>query len=467
MSANREDSWFPRCMVGILATLDHGDRVTRPAVPVFVEPKQAKVRFNGYSKADEFSLVFDAKAFPFAPQMIKRADVEIHMWAATSAGEPWQGQFNADTLMVSGRVNDKAKMRLMSDGRSYEMAGADYTSELAKKTWDPARRMFVGGRFLIDAVEMLVREVPTASHLRVVYEVPGEAGLFMGPRVTRVDNVEVKRKRTKKGKARKLPPKVLRPEGMAVKNGRSYWSLITQLCQEHGHIVFVRGDEVVITTHAGQRLTAEERSDLRVMAWGQNITELEFDRDMSADEVKQQIGRFWDTNLPGWVEVRWPPLDRQADNEYTQLPSGVKTKAAAEALLREKFEMQSRGETRIKFGTASCRDLLDRDMLRGLRGGSPVVMGFDAIGDNGDMARLTPDARYAYLRYSMGFGHEVSTRIAEAYEAMSDVQQDLYVLESEFVYDADEGIKVNSCECIGYVAPARDNVGGDGLLAPA
>lgn len=459
------DSWFPRCAVGLVATIDDGTSASSAPVIVFVEPQRAQVRFNSYQKPDEYSATFDAKAFPFRPEIIKRLDASIFMWAARSVDEDWKAQANRDTLMITGRVTDRITMRLSSDGRSYDISGADYTFELSHKKWDAARRFNASGKLLTNAVAELVAEVPSvADLLTVVFEGP-EDGLYLGPRVTEYGQIAPQRK---KKKSKKPPPTVVRAEGMAVKQGRSYWDVINQVCLENGHIVFVRGEEVVITTHANQRLISSERRDMRFFAWGENLTHLEMDRDLSIDGVKQQVARFWDPDVRQMVEIRHPEsfenegIGRRAtNNEIVLLPSGISTRDQALDYLKEKFDAQSRGQTKVSFGTRDCRDLRDRDILTGLRSGSPVVVGFDVLG-SASLASLSPSERFRAIN-AMGFPESVAQKLRDAYEGLNETQRTLYVRESSFAFDVKQGISID-CECVNYVFPRRDELPSNRLL---
>jgi len=459
------ESWFPRCSVGIVGTIDDGTSASRAPVPVFVTPQRAVVRLNGYQKPDEYAVTFDAKAFPFRPEIIKRADLSIHMWAGRAVDEDWRAHTNRETMMVTGRAHDRITMRLSSDGRTYDISGADYTFELSRHKWDPARRFNAHGKLLVNAVAELVAEVPTVANLlTVVFEGP-EDGLYLGPRVTEAGQIAPQRK---KKKSKKPPPTVVRAEGMAVKQGRSYWDVINQVCLENGHIVFVRGEEVVITTHANQKLIAAERPDMRFFAWGENLTRLEMDRDLSIDGVKQQVARFWDPAVRQMVEVRHPEsfenegTGRRAQNhEIALLPSGITSRDRALDYLKEKFESQSRGQTRITFTTRSCRDLRERDVLTGLRAGSPVVVGFDALG-TASLASLSPAERFRAIN-AMGFPEGVAQKLRDAYEGLRETERTLYVRESTFTWDAREGITVD-CECVNYVFPRRDEQPSDRLM---
>jgi hypothetical protein len=494
--------FFPNCF-GILSIVfdGFGGDDSNPRIVPFL-PRRATVHLNGYREADTFEVEFDAKLFPFSPELLRSAAVELFMFQTdgllvnaleahkSNGQEVWNlSQFttpdetgNNPNRVIAGLV-DSADLHYGEDGRSFKVQGRDYTALLVGRDWPDGKRIPIGEDLaqtvqdLVDeAVGASVRNAPSGQITKT-----GKSTLFV--RYIGSDQVETTANgqgaTKRKEQVFKPPPKVgahhskTQKKGFPVHSGKNYWDVIYDLCVRHGKIAFVSGNTVVISDpHTLTQISADNA--LKV-AYGRNLQNLEISRHMGKEAVPQIVAYTYDKATRKQIAVKWPdkpfPALKQTSQkghgaaEITGIgtvkeqtlriipPQSITDPATLQAYCKAYYDNLARSEASIKFTTKFLKDLNSSNMLA-VRPGDPVRVQFDPFRVE-DMRNLDEFQRYNRM-LELGYSDEVAELVATEFDKLNRFQAPYYVKDVSFSWDKDSGISID-VEALNYIAPTRSD----------
>lgn len=461
---------YPECRINLSAVFDGFGGPDEPKVIPDIIPYSANVHSNSYKEADTWEVSFDAKKFPFSPEVFRSAAVEIYLYNKESLVTPvhWYDQNN---LVVTGLV-DQATLTEDENGGRISLSGRDYTALMIDRQWDPTKSG-KGGRIpdgdLEEVVQQLVDEATgferTGRTLTVkIFDEDA-------PRVSGVSSTVTQKKvtipKTTKAKTRKK-------RGQAVKADSTYWDVIYKLCLSYGFIVFVKGFEVWITKpHVLQGLA---NAQYRV-AYGRNLAMLEVERKMSKEAVPQIRVRSYDPKTKTAIEGVFPSesdIEAQKQGKDKSGKGGgfltgvgtkreeykvytvpdVKDVKVLTDIAKTTYYTLARGEGIIRFETPHLKDTENADLLK-MRAGDSVEIKWDAFNSEIMMdANVTREQKITTLM-SLGYSYEVSALVAEQYIKLDYFRQAFYVKEVNFTWDKDQGCKVD-VEAMNFINPESD-----------
>lgn len=448
--------FYPRCRAIISAVFDgFGGNDSDPNI-FQVVPKSASVNLNGYKEADTWSLEFDAKQFPFSPEIIRSLAVEIYMFQVAGAFDD-EEKFAADEPLVTGLL-DESTLHYGDDGRTFRMSGRDYTALMLDQTW-PVNKKVPVGLPLDQTVQQIVDDATqknkTGRTLTVQF-LPDFEHPILGRTPETVTRKKVKiSPTTGKGHGKS------NRRGFPVKSGRNYWDVIYALCLRHGFITFVRNNDVIITTP--QTLTEQTAQKAVRMAYGRNLSSLEIERHMGKDATPTVIVTSYDPATQQTIRGQYPPAGKtkikttgigtKKDEFRIVSIAGVTDPAQLQACAETYYNNLARSETRSKFETQWLTDLDGRDLFK-FRPGDPVGIEFDPF-DGDEMRRLTVAERYSYL-IRLGYSPAVADLVSREFEMLDLFQLPRQCRNATFEYDHESGVSV-SVEVMNYNVPQRDD----------
>lgn len=489
--------FFPQCRAVLQVVFDGFAASDSKPTVIHVSPLSANVHMNGYRQADTFDMEFDCQAFPFSPELIRSAAVEIYLFQTPGIVSNPELYVTSDNLAITGLVDDCA-LRAGSDGLVFQCSGRDYTALMLDKAWPVGKRVPVG-EDLDTAVQKLVDECTQAAKvgrtLTVKYigegDVPQSGKLA---KTTTSDHVTIKPKTgLNHGRTNK--------KGIPVRSGKNYWDVIYSMCLQHGQIVYVRGTDVIISkpqtltgiTQAeidniaaslplggfiGQNLTqlkAAQESKIIHTAWGRDLATLEVSRHMGREQVPQIIATSYDADTQTVLEAKWPEnpkgeispefkakgagaaqitgagIEKEATRRIT-VP-GVKDLAQLREVAKTYYHTLGRAEAKVKIATKDLQDLRGKDML-GARPGNALLIDFDAVHIE-EIRQLSGSQREARLR-SLGYSPQVASLIADEYDKINQFRQPVYCKDISFAFSRDSGIAID-IEGVNFVSVARDD----------
>lgn len=461
---------YPECRINLSAVFDGFGGVDEPKVLPDIIPYSANCHLNSYKEADTWEVVFDAKRFPFSPELLRSAAVEIYLYNKDGMVTP-QYWYDSNNLVATGLV-DQATLTEDKDGGKVSLSGRDYTALLIDRQWDPTKSG-EGGRVpdgdLQDVIQFLVDEATnkhtTGRTLTVKYF--DEDDIQTKHVAGEVTHKKVTIPRTTKAKTRKK-------RGITVKADSTYWDVIYKLCLAYGLIVFVKGFEVWITKpHVLQGLAATQYR----VAYGRNLEKLEVERKLSKEATPQIRVRSYDPKLQKVIEGQFPSDDdikaQQAGKDKKGKGGGfltgvgtkreeykvftvpdVKDVKVLTDIARSTYYTLARGEGIIRFSTPSALDSENQDLLK-IRSGDSVEIKWDAF--NSEMMmnpNVSREQKIARL-LAMGYSFDVAALVAEQYVKLDYFRQPFYVKEVNLTWDKDQGVKID-VEAMNFINPESD-----------
>ncbi len=453
--------YYPKCKINISCVFDGFGGPDNPVTITDIIPYSSNIHLNSYKEADTWEVTFDAKRFPFSPELMKSAAVEIYLYLDPNQTD---GVFWADTANLVGTgLVDQATLTEDMDGGKVSLSGRDYTALMIDRQWDPTKSG-KGGRIpdgnLQEVVQQLVDEATLADLTGRTLEVI----LFdvdIEPGVKNVNSTVLKNKvtipKTTKSKSRKK-------RGVSAKADSTYWDVIYKLCLSYGFIVFVKGFEVIICKpHVLQDIA---QSNFKV-AYGRNLEKLEVERKLSKEATPQIRVRSYDPKTKNVIEGRYPEAtDSEAFNKgkgvgkksktlFGQTGVGVKKeeykvfcvpdvkdKKTLNDIAKTTFYTLARGEGVIRFATPHLRDLENTDLTK-IRAGDSVKITWDAFNAaKMEDSQLSKEQKITIL-LSLGYSYEVAALVAEQYAKLDYFRQAFYVKEVNLTWDKDAGCKID------------------------
>ncbi len=283
--------YYPQCRATLKVVFDGFGGADSDPVVIQVMPRSVGVHLNGYRQADTFDMEFDAHAFPFSPELIRNAAVEIFLFQTdgfVADVESFAHEKNKDgtlrNLVISGLIDDAA-LHSGADGSFYSVSGRDYTALLLDKEF-PQHVLMDPGETVDATVKKMVDTAVGArlhggSTLQVRFISGGEIPKTGDLPKTTTQAKEVTKPITahRHGKTNK--------RGIPVRSGKNFWDVIYSLCLQHGLICFVKGNEVLISKPS--ILTQESANRVRYVAYGRNLSDLHIERHMGHEQVPQIV----------------------------------------------------------------------------------------------------------------------------------------------------------------------------------
>lgn len=470
--------YYPRCKINLSVVFDGFGGPETPTVLTDIIPYSANVHLNSYKEADTWEVVFDAKKFPFSPELIRSMAVEIYLYQVEN--QTVDIQWNDPSNLIAIGLVDQATLTEDNDGGKVSLSGRDYTSLLIDRQWDP-QKSGEGGKVpngdLQDVVQQLVDEATQKDKIGrtlevKLFDVPADIKTSTGGSAGITKRVNTTKIRTTQSKSRKK-------RGIAVKADSTYWDVIYKLCLAYGYIVFVKNLEVWITPpHVLQDLAATQFH----VAYGRNLEKLEVERKMSKEATPQIRVRSGNPNPPFIpFEGRYPD-----DNNTAEAKAGITQKKGKSKILfgytgvgtkKEEFKVYAvpdckdvktltaiakatyytlaRGEGILRFSTPHLKDLDQKDLLT-IRAGDSCQVEWDAFTTSVMTDKnLTKAVRMATL-LGLGYSQDVSTLVAENYDKLDYFRQPFYIKEANITWDKDSGCKLD-VEAMNFINPAASN----------
>jgi hypothetical protein len=410
----------PRCRALLSVIFDGRGGEDSKSLAITVIPKSASVELNGYNEADTWSLSFDARLLPFDPDIIRSMAVRIYMYGADNLDDQRRWATPEHEMIVG--LADDAELDLR-DGQTFNCNGRDYTALMLDPEWNPKDKVPYGIP-LDQAVQKIVNDRVTAGGkqvLRVVFEsdeTPPIAGAAL-----------------RRGGRRSVQP------------GKSVWDVIYDLCLRHGFLVFVRGEDIIITEPRIQNATSLARA--RRVAYGRNLRSLRASRKFAKERVPQVIVTGYDPKSGKVIEERYPAkstapttaigTDKDERKRYTL--RGVTDRATLRRAARTRHENLARTEAEYSLETRHMEDLEGLDMLR-LRAGDPIMIAFDAFNAE-QMRQLSIEQRREHL-ISLGYSGQVAGFVAAHFDRLNQFRQPYYTESAKFDISDDDGLVVSA-----------------------
>ncbi len=475
-------TYYPECRVNLSVIFDGFGGPESPTVLTDILPFSANAHLNSYKEADTWEVVFDAKRFPFSPELVKSMAVEIYLFHKTdqTATNIWNDPSN---LIATGLV-DQITLTEDEEGGKVSLSGRDYTSLMIDRQWNPTTSGKAGrvpDGYLQDVIQELVDEATLKKISGRTLTVKIFDDVFNDSKGITTSNVsktvtqnKVTIPKTTKSKSRKA-------RGIAVKADSTYWDVIYKLCLAYGFIVFVKGFEVWITPpHVLQDIAKTQFH----VAYGRNLDKLEVERKLSKEATPQIVVRSPNPNPPFKpFEGKFP-----SDDDIADLQAGVSEKKGKSKILfgftgvgvkKEEFKVFSvpdvkdvktlidiakatyftlaRGEGVIRFSTPHLRDLNNTDLLT-IRAGDSVAIQWDAFNAEQMMSKdSTPQTRYNIL-ISLGYSPDVASLVASNYSRLDYFRQPFYVKEANITWDKSSGCKID-VEAMNFINPGVKAIG--------
>jgi len=464
--------YYPDCRINLSGVFDGFGGVDEPTVITNILPYSANVHCNSYKEADTWEITFDAKRFPFSPEVFRSVAVEIYAFNKQSQTSPLQWS-DTRNLLVTGLV-DRASITEDKDGGKITMSGRDYTSLMIDRQWDPTESG-KGGRVpdgeLDEVIQQLVDEATnsklTGRTLTVrMFDVET---LDNNPvQVSKVDpgvtHKSVTIKKTTHHRTRKK-------RGILVKADSTYWDVIYKLALSFGYIVFVKGFDVIVTKpHVLQSMAG---ANYRV-AYGTNLSKLEVERKMSKEAVPQIRVRSYDPKSKKVIEGVFPTekdLTAQKEGKDKKGKGGgfltgvgtkreeykvytipdVKDEKTLTEIARSTYYTLARGEGIVRCATPHLRDTQNQDLLQ-MRAGDSIEIKWDAfkaevMGDKNISATQKINTLMA-----LGYDFTVASLVANQYSKLDYFRTPFYVKEVNYTWDKDKGMQVD-IEAMNFINP--------------
>lgn len=431
-------TFHPRCHVLMSVVLDgRGGPDTEPLL-IEATPKAASVSLNGYHEADTWTLDFDARSLPFDPEIVRSAAVVIYMYAATGTDDDREWAV-PEFERVRG-LCDESKLSFSIDGgRMVSMSGRDYTGLLLDVEWDPRKR------------------IPSGLDLRRTVKLIADAAAPPGA-LQRFDVVFISRFGAAPivGAARRSTKK----KGLWVKPGKSYWDVIYEMVLHEGYIVFVRGEQIVITDPRTQTETSSAKSPR--MAAGINLASLDVSRKLAKERVPQIVLTSYDPTTKQHIEVTYPTRHDSAPTTslgtkkdevmYLPGPAGIRDRATLLRMARVRYDNMARAESVYRFETLALTALDGEDLLQ-LVAGSPIRIGFDPFNSE-EMRSLNTAQREEHL-LALGYSPRLSAFIAAYFDRIDQFRQAYYTRLVELKWSTSDGLRV-TVEAVNYAYEPRE-----------
>lgn len=420
-----------------------------------VVPREMTVSRNGYHEADTWNAEFDMRELPFDPEGIASIAVRLYAWNddgaasqewAVDANEMIRGLADEDGIMI-----DKSRQRM-------SMSGRDYTAILDPE-WDP-RKMVPAGIPLDHAVQQIAdTAAPAGTTARFLVEwQAAEPPPISG------------------GSARSTKKK-----GMWVKQGKTTWDVIYDLCIQHGFIVYVQDSRIIIGDP--RVLTKIGAASVPAVAYGRELLNLSVTRRMARKRVPRVKIIYWDAKRREKFAAIYPAAHqvlttgiglKKNEDLIVPAPTYCHDRDSALRFARMRWELMARAESTYKFKTRHLTVPLRTEAQRAapglhelelldLQAGDAVAIQFDPFNQE-QMRALDYGERLTFLE-SIGYAPKIAAFVAANIERIDQFKQPYYVRTATFDYAHDNGLEIE-VEAVNFAYERREIQWADGVIPP-
>lgn len=500
--------YYPEARINISGVFDGFGGRDKPQVIPDILPYSANVHLNSYKEADTWEVSFDAKRFPFSPELLRSAAVEIYLYQKPNQTSTFNWN-TEDNLIVTGLV-DQCTLTQDDQGGTVSMSGRDYTALLIDRQWDPSNSGNHGrvpDGPLDGVIQDLVDEAVLARSIGrtlTVQTYDYDTSITTGHVASTITHKKVKIKPSRVTASRSRS----KLRGIAIKADSTYWDVIYKLALSYGYIVYVQGFNVILTKpHVLQAVSAQNALEAAQgfaagvynslkkivtgaatetifpppqyrVAYGRNLEKLEVERKLSREAVPQIRVRSWDPKSKQTLEGRFPSDNQRGDastdakgHHHGFVMTGAGTKKeefkvytvpditnldTLKEIARTTYYTLARGEGVIRFATPHLKDLDNADLLK-MRSGDSVAIQWDAFNSEIMLDQKIPREKKISILLALGYQQEIAEIVADQYSKLDYFRQPFYVKEVNLTWDRDSGIKID-CEAMNFINPSRDAV---------
>jgi hypothetical protein len=434
--------YYPQCLCTLGVVFENfGDPKAPIAIPV--RPTEATVFINSYREADTFSVTFDAKNLPVAPELIRAGSVELYFLNQRGIGQLPETVVPDDNDILNGisptivGLFDEASMDFSDGGRWVSIDGTDYTSLFLAKQW--GAKLKANKKQGISA-GLRNKRAPSGKPLDVILR-------------TIMSEVESAAVMTLKVEPPDLPmPIVGRAEGrtnrkgIPVKDKDNYWDVMYDLAVRYGFILFVRGLDVVLTQ---PKVYVQERSKVKKLAWGRNLMSLRMTRKIGKETVPVIEVRSYDDKRQQIIKGRYPKSPKQQpitglgtvrDEVRIMHVNGVRDPTRLEQIAQNAYELLARAEQEVEIETRDLNDLEGSSLLE-IASGDAISVALEPYTTD-LLEGQTLGQRYQTL-VELGYDRLVAATIAATLDTVNVFRRPFRLKEATLQWSKDDGLSIS------------------------
>lgn len=426
-----------------------------PVIAFPALPMACEVQRNSYDQADSWSVDFDYRDFPVAPQSLEACAIEVYLYdrgslradLATLVGPGTQGDLSQARMepAISG-LCDSAMVEWGENGAIVTLEGQDYTALFLEKTWKTKDRItssaeakaaglpkrstkksdvghpedIPSGRALDVILRELIAEVDVTGRIKLDVRTGGVTIPVVGKEVSRT----VK-------------------SGFKTDRDASYWTVMSKLARLYGFILFVEGPRVVLSMPQVLRQGTDRIFRLR---WGENLKTLRMERQLGKERVPQIEVRSYDDQTRTTLVARFPEKNQRAttgigtrrDERRTYTIYGIRDMAVLLRYAENLYDLIGRGEQETEFSTDDLRDPGALDFLS-LRTSDAILIEFDAIWE--EVRNMDPAQIQAVL-LERGYPANVASFLSQNYQKLDSLKAPQYLKEARLSWDVNDGVSI-------------------------
>lgn len=433
--------FWPRCALKLTFILDgRGGANSKPKTIVSV-PRSCTVSRNGYHEADTFNAELDLRVLPFDPEIIASCAVDVYMW--DSQGDESANFMTERNRMIQGLIDEPELA--VGGHRAITISGRDYTAIL-DPDWDP-RDKVPSGIPLTEAVQFVAdKAAPAGTTARFLVQWESDDPIPLSGGTSR----STKRK------------------GMWVKEGKTHWDVIYDLCIQHGYIVFIVDTRIIISDPRSQ--TKKSLAAAPRITHGRDLISFNAKRKLARERVPQIRVIYWNAAARDRFDVTYPtetdkhPLAIGAGlkkNEVLVLPAPTYCHDRDSALrfAKMRWEMMARAESTYTLRTrhmtipaaGDISELFDLDTthainedgdfdLLQMQAGDAIGVRFDPFNLE-DMRALSEGERVAFLE-DLGYRGDVAAFVAANFERLNQFRQPYYARKLDYQWSQTDGLQI-------------------------
>ena len=452
--------FYPRVGAQLTVAFDGRGAPNKILTIDHVLPREMNVSRNGYHEADTWRAEFDMRELPFDPEGIASIAARLYTWNDNgTAGQEWavdanerlRGLADEDSIEI-----DKSRQRLA-------MSGRDYTAIL-DPDWDPRKHVPAGVPLDQAVQEIADTAAPATSSAR--FKIEWKASV--PPPLSG-------------GTARSTKKK-----GLWVKQGKTTWDVIYDLCIQHGFIVFVQDSRIIISDP--RSLTKAGLAAVPAIAYGRELISLKVSRRLAKERVPRIKIVYWDAKERQHFTAIYPEKhqvvtiglglkknedlvipaptychDRDSALRYAQMRWELMARAESSYVFKTRhLTVPTSGRTQGSAPAVPGAEVGDFDLL-GLQAGDPVAIHFDPFNQE-QMRALDIGERESFLE-SLGYHPKIAAFVAANIERIEQFKQPYYVRKATYDYSHDNGLEIE-VEAVNFAYERREIMWADGQIPP-
>lgn len=446
---NRKRVFYPVARIDIQAVFeDHVPETERTPRTFRAIPRSVSIHRNSYNQADTWQVTFNLQDFPITPEAVRAGAIELRLFELDGAYEEGVTTtvLTDDTVGIPPTIVglfDDMSVDLSEQGKTVSISGTDYTALFLNRTWSKQKRVTKGLRLDV-AMKTIKDSIPGAENMRIAYDparTPEEREAFINslPIVGQEDT-----------KTQRQFVKI---------TADNYWDAMFRLAQRYGYIIFVRGLELVL---AQPKNFIEGRTEVKKLAWGENLTALRMSRKLGRQRTPVIRIRGYNDVDREPIVVEYPrkgnpdrviaisnlksvltsekDTDPKVEIKEFFIP-GIKSRDVLQRAAESYFHLVSRSEQQAQ---AETRDLVDLEgqTLMDLRAGDAVKISFNPV--SLDLLEVQTQAQRIETLKKLRYDEETAKQVAEAIEKSTFFRKPLRVRGVSFQWDVDGGLSITT-----------------------